>query len=272
MTMLEARAVQQLGTILGVWAHPDDETYLSGGLMAIAAAAGQRVVCVTATRGERGGPDGAAPEVVAQVRDDELAAALDALGVREHHQLGYPDGGCAAIDPARAGAAVTERLAAGRPDTIVTFAEDGMTGHPDHRAVHRWATAAWRATGGRARLLCATTPPGFAERHAAIHEALGAFDPGLPRPTPLEELDLRIPLDEVTLATKMRALRSHASQVEPVERIIGSDALTQWWAEEYFTDAGARRSPVVTWSGREHAAAASSRRSVLSSTSPTSAS
>ncbi len=43
-----------LGTILGVWAHPDDEAYLSAGLMATAIAAGRRVVCVTATRG-RGG-------------------------------------------------------------------------------------------------------------------------------------------------------------------------------------------------------------------------
>lgn len=46
-----------LGTILGVWAHPDDETYLCGGLMARAAAAGDRVVCITATRGENGSPD-----------------------------------------------------------------------------------------------------------------------------------------------------------------------------------------------------------------------
>ena len=49
--------VTDLGTILGVWAHPDDEAYLSGGLMAMARDAGARVVCVTATRGELGTPD-----------------------------------------------------------------------------------------------------------------------------------------------------------------------------------------------------------------------
>ena len=38
----------ELGTILGIWAHPDDEAYLSGGLMAIAREHGSRVVCVTA--------------------------------------------------------------------------------------------------------------------------------------------------------------------------------------------------------------------------------
>lgn len=49
--------VAGLGTILGVWAHPDDEVYLSAGVMAAAAAAGNRVVVVTATRGEHGTDD-----------------------------------------------------------------------------------------------------------------------------------------------------------------------------------------------------------------------
>ena len=35
-----------LGTVLMVWAHPDDETYLVGGLSAALTDAGQRVVCV----------------------------------------------------------------------------------------------------------------------------------------------------------------------------------------------------------------------------------
>ena len=43
------------GTLLGIWAHPDDECYLSAGLMADAVRHGHRVVCVTATsrRGRR---------------------------------------------------------------------------------------------------------------------------------------------------------------------------------------------------------------------------
>jgi hypothetical protein len=43
-----------LGTVLGIWAHPDDEAFLSAGLMAAARDVGQRVVCVTATLGEHG--------------------------------------------------------------------------------------------------------------------------------------------------------------------------------------------------------------------------
>ena len=49
--------VRGLGTVVGVWAHPDDEAYLSAGLMGAAVDAGNRVVCITATHGELGTPD-----------------------------------------------------------------------------------------------------------------------------------------------------------------------------------------------------------------------
>jgi len=55
--MDQARSDGDLGTVLGVFAHPDDEAYLAGGLMATAVDAGRRVVCITATRGELGFPD-----------------------------------------------------------------------------------------------------------------------------------------------------------------------------------------------------------------------
>ena len=89
------------GTLLGIWAHPDDECYLSAGLMADAARRGHRVVCVTATRGEAGVTDESrwpAAEL-AQIRERELAQSLRLLGVREHQFLGLADGACANADP-----------------------------------------------------------------------------------------------------------------------------------------------------------------------------
>jgi LmbE family N-acetylglucosaminyl deacetylase len=84
----------QLGTVLGVWAHPDDEAFLTAGLMAAARDAGNRVVCVTATLGERGTSDPAVwpPKRLAAVRERELRASLAALDVTEHHVLGFADG------------------------------------------------------------------------------------------------------------------------------------------------------------------------------------
>src|SRR3954465_10037017 len=50
-------ALPRVGTLLGVWAHPDDEAYLSSALMAAVRRAGSRVVVVTATHGEHGTGD-----------------------------------------------------------------------------------------------------------------------------------------------------------------------------------------------------------------------
>ena len=88
----------RLGTVLGIWAHPDDEAFLSAGLMAAARDAGNRVVCVTATLGERGTDDPSRwpPHRLGAVRGHELRASLAALDVTEHHLLGLTDGTCAA--------------------------------------------------------------------------------------------------------------------------------------------------------------------------------
>jgi LmbE family N-acetylglucosaminyl deacetylase len=92
--MITSTDVAELGTIVGIWAHPDDEAYLSGGLMAMARDNGQRVVCVTATRGELGTPDPVAwpPDRLAAERTRELARCLAVLGVHEHHWLDYATG------------------------------------------------------------------------------------------------------------------------------------------------------------------------------------
>ena len=84
--------MDELGTILGVWAHPDDETYLSAGLMARAVRNGSRVVCVTATRGEGGSMDEEKwpPESMGEVRTAELERSLQILGVDEHVWLDLP--------------------------------------------------------------------------------------------------------------------------------------------------------------------------------------
>ena len=91
--MQQNLTVPALGTILGIWAHPDDEAYLSAALMAEARDAGQRVVVVTATDGELGG-DGP----VADWRRREAVESLAAVGVTDHRWLGFRDGQCADVE------------------------------------------------------------------------------------------------------------------------------------------------------------------------------
>nr|WP_281357650.1 PIG-L family deacetylase [Isoptericola sediminis] len=156
--------------MLAVHAHPDDETLATGALLATWAAADAPVTVVTCTRGERGEvidtpthPTGVAhlegdgPALAAH-REQELAAALDALGVTDRlflDTVGGPgrleDSGMAWVAPGIAGPApdsgptaftrvpldaAAGRLAAvlrdRRPAVVVTYEAGGGYGHPDH--------------------------------------------------------------------------------------------------------------------------------------------
>jgi LmbE family N-acetylglucosaminyl deacetylase len=234
--------VAELGSILGVWAHPDDEAYLSGGLMALARDNGQRVVCVTATRGELGTPDPVAwpPDVLAREREQELRRCLDVLGVTEHEWLGYRDGECAAVPATEAVerlCAVLERV---RPDTVLTFGPDGLTGHDDHRTVSAWAGAAFdRSAPPGARLLHATLARRREPRWGALTESLGIYPPGLPVLTPDERLAVDLVLDHDTAQRKYRALAAQTTQTAGLIAHLGTDRYTAWVGDESFVERSA---------------------------------
>src|SRR2546429_557244 len=91
-----ATDVRDPGTNLRVWAHPDDETYLSAALMSVGGHRGQRVTWVTATRGEKGTWDEERwpSETMGAVREAELMECLRILGVKDHRWLDYVDAEC----------------------------------------------------------------------------------------------------------------------------------------------------------------------------------
>lgn len=234
-TITDHHDARGLGTVLGVWAHPDDEAYLSAGLMALARAAGNHVTCVTATLGEHGTEDARTwpPGRLARTRRMEITASMAILGVTDHRILGYEDGTLPEQPAEPAVAAISAVIEEVRPDTIVTFGPDGMTGHPDHQTVSAWTTTAWEQTG-RGRLLHATTTDAFAEEHADLHARIPVFGPGLPLRTPAAEVALAVDLDEELLDTKLAALRAQATQVGPLLPLIGEQAFRCWWRRETF--------------------------------------
>jgi LmbE family N-acetylglucosaminyl deacetylase len=240
---LTADGVGVLGTTVCVWAHPDDETYLAGGLMLALRHAGHRVVCVTATRGEAGlgAEEADTPQTraaLAHLRERELAAALGQLGVQEHHWLGYPDGGCAAVDRVEATARLAEILARVRPDTVVGFGPDGFTGHPDHRAVAGWTErAVARAPGGPPRLLQAVLTPADREAFRDLDDRFGVYALGEPRLCTQDELAVRVQLAGDRLARKVAALRSQHSQTAALIDAAGAEHFAAWVSTESFADA-----------------------------------
>ena len=152
-------------TLMTVHAHPDDETISSGGAMARAVAAGQRVILVTCTRGEQG-------EIVVkemdtplnhrrlgEIRARELEAAMDELGVTEWENLGYRDSDMMGregnndprtfwqADLDEAAGRLTWLVRKYQPDVMTTYNSFGGYGHPDHIRVHDVSIRAFDRAG-----------------------------------------------------------------------------------------------------------------------------
>jgi LmbE family N-acetylglucosaminyl deacetylase len=229
----------RLGTILSVWAHPDDETYLAAGTMAAARDHGQRVVCVSATAGEHGTDDPATwpPARLGQVRRWEAAASMAVLGVHEHQFLGFPDGGL--VDDDEAGITrVGGLLDDVEPDAILTFGADGMTFHPDHIAVHHWVTTAWRRRGCRGRLLYATASVDHVAEFGPHYEAWNMYmTDDRPTGVPAEQLGIHVQLRGPHLDRKLTALRALATQTSGLMARLDPELYAAQVAEESFIDA-----------------------------------
>jgi LmbE family N-acetylglucosaminyl deacetylase len=220
--------LRELGTVLMVWAHPDDETYLAGGLSLALAQAGHRVVCVTATRGEAGGVGAD----LAAIRTKELEEALDLLGVQEHQWLDYPDGGCAAVDEDAAAGRIEAILDAVAPDTVVTFGPDGFTGHPDHRAVSRWVDRALAATTSRRPVTLLHAVSREEPVDQGLDDDFGIFDLGRPRSLPDAEIDVLLPLPDDLLDRKVSALVLQESQTAGLIELVGLPRFRAWVSTE----------------------------------------
>src|SRR5579863_2417111 len=141
-----------MATAVFFHAHPDDEAIATGGTMAKMASEGHRVVLVTATRGELGEiPDGLLEggQKLEDLRNNELGAASEILGVARREFLGYRDSGMAGdpsnddaesfwnADVDEASARLAALLEEEGADILTIYDEHGGYGHPDHIQVHR---------------------------------------------------------------------------------------------------------------------------------------
>jgi LmbE family N-acetylglucosaminyl deacetylase len=232
------RDAAELGTVLGVWAHPDDDIYLSAGLMAAAVDAGQRVVDVTATHGEGGSMDEEKwpPATMGDVRTSELLRSLDVLGVKEHHFLEGPvdidmDTG---LDPAGA-EQVRQIMKDVGPDTVLTFGPEGMTGHVAHQDVSRWTGEAFNEVARPgARLYHAVFPTSLGEEWLEKLAPFDIFRPGTPNVVADDAIDLYFELPSELLDRKIASIKEHASQIEALYEVFGDEGFRRFMAKEGF--------------------------------------
>lgn len=233
-----AETLPELGSVLGVWAHPDDETYLTAGLMAQTVQRGGRVVCVTATRGEEGSWDEERwpTATLGRVREAELMRCLEILGVNDHRWLDYYDGTCDTVELEEGIERIQALMDEIKPQSVFTFGPEGMTGHPDHKAVCAWTTAAFnRAAPSGACLYYATMTPEWAEEFAPRMNQFNVFmEPGTPPVTPRQDLAIDFLLPPDLLDVKMKAIEAHVSQVEGMLNAFGNDFFREGNKAEFF--------------------------------------
>jgi LmbE family N-acetylglucosaminyl deacetylase len=132
--------------LLGLYAHPDDETFCTGGTFARYAEQGAEVMVVTATRGEAGqirDAGIATRRTIGQVRERELRLACTRLGVQEVRCLRHRDGALARADLEILVGELTQLIRDFRPTAVFTLGPDGGYGHPDHVTISSAATEAW---------------------------------------------------------------------------------------------------------------------------------
>lgn len=129
--------------LMAFFAHPDDEAFGAGGTLTKYAAEGYDVYLVTATRGEAGEivvPDLTSPANLPYVRERELRCACEIYGIHPPRFLDYPDGLLPIVHQGQAVGKLVRIVRDVKPQVLVTFGPDGIYGHYDHIAVHRWAT------------------------------------------------------------------------------------------------------------------------------------
>lgn len=230
--------------LLAIFAHPDDESFGAGGVMAMAAGAGNPVWVLCATNGDQGGRPGEMGvdhSLDPEIRRAELACACEELGIAAPIFLGYrdsgmegwgaPEGSLSLAPEDEVVERMLEVIRRVRPAVIVTFDPGGVYGHPDHTACSATATAAyWRAAaepGGPVALYHQALPCSEIDRMEAAMEAERARSGNDAPPTeddlrqqeafrrlarPDEEITAVIPITEA-IERKVAALACHDSQM-----------------------------------------------------------
>jgi LmbE family N-acetylglucosaminyl deacetylase len=250
--------------MLVVVAHPDDETFGTGSVIASAAAKGAHVVVCCATRGEAGedvSGTTSSPSELAAARAEELHAAARVLGAARVVLLDFADSGMEGDMPANALAAVAiEDVVAAvvpviedvAPDIVVTIDPEWVNDHRDHMRIGEATTTAFHQVAPPgARLYHWTLPRSVIDPWLAEMKANGMLDAYV-------ELELGRPDDTVTTVvdvwhvvdTRRAAIAEHKTQFGPFRGMSAALERLALGADHYVRivppwDGGARETSVI---------------------------
>ncbi len=212
--------------LLVVVAHPDDESFGCGSVLAHATAGGHEAAVLCATRGELG-ETRIETDDLAALREAELRAAASVLGVGEVRLLDHgdsgmtgepPTGALVAVDQAALAAEVRAVIEELQPDVVVTL--DGSDGHRDHIAIRDATivavdTSAHPVTATYLSCLARSSMDRWVDHMRTIGGGdayLAMSELGTP------DADITVVVDvEAQLEARWGAIRAHASQASPFD-------------------------------------------------------
>ncbi len=133
--------------LLGIFAHPDDESYMAAGTLAKYAKAGWKIELVCATRGEeaaRGSFTATDADTFGAVSQKELEFAASVIGATAITFLDYKDGSLASQTPGEIEDKLMKVFRENAPDVVITMEPSGVTNHPDNTKLSLSATFAFQ--------------------------------------------------------------------------------------------------------------------------------
>jgi LmbE family N-acetylglucosaminyl deacetylase len=190
--------------LLAVFAHPDDETFRTGGTLALLAQRGIKVHVLILTRGAAGScgnPPLCTMEELPAVRERELRCACVALGIQPPNLLDYIDGHLPEMNAETMITHILSVVNEVRPQILLSFGPDGLSGHLDHIAVGQWTAEAFRYAKSVAALYTVAVPQSLAQR----------LDMRQIRPVADEAIALTVDVSSVW-ETKLAAMHCHTTQ------------------------------------------------------------
>jgi LmbE family N-acetylglucosaminyl deacetylase len=206
-----------VGTVLFVYAHPDDESFGVAGTAMKLKDDGHATALLTLTRGDVGMWFGRekgswTPEELARERSKEWREAVAVIGFDHCRLLEWPDGGLASAPVERVTADVVQYIRELRPEIVCTFGPEGAgSEHDDHRAASFFALRGFH----RAGLTDAYPDRGPAHQARRLFFNASPFIPDLPfvAMTPTHTIDIT-PYE----SRKKQAFECHKTQFKDRDR------------------------------------------------------
>lgn len=222
-----------MNCLLAIFAHPDDETFRPGGVLALLARLGVRVEILTFTRGEAGScgiPPLCTPDELPAFRERELRCACAALGILPPRLLDYVDGNLQSADAETMITLILSRAAEIKPQVWLSFGPDGLSGHPDHIAVGQWTAEAFHRAVNPAALYTVAVPQSLAQT-LNMHQVHSVPD---------DAIALSVDVSAVW-ETKFAAMRCHATQWSSSPMANAPEEQRKlFFGREYFVRAASR--------------------------------